>query len=89
MMVVLMHLCALSGLRAGSGKVEGEEELPWELASHGAITTGNITKYKELWRTFVRSPVVMNWIEKCYRLLWTVSPPPRWELANAPTALKH
>jgi hypothetical protein len=40
-------------------------------------------------RTFVRSPDVMNWIEEGYRLLWTVSPPPRREFANAPSALEH
>jgi hypothetical protein len=31
----------------------------------------------------------MNWIEEGYRLLWTVSPPPRREFANAPSALEH
>ncbi len=40
-------------------------------------------------RTFIRSPVVMNWIEEGYHLLWTVSPPPRREIANAPLALEH
>jgi hypothetical protein len=40
-------------------------------------------------RTFVRSPVVMNWTEEGYRLLWTVSPPPTRELANAPSALEY
>ena len=44
--------------------VEGEEELPWELVGHGAIATNNITECKEFWRTFVRNPVVMNWIEE-------------------------
>ena len=28
---------------------------------------------KDFWQTFVRSPVVMKWIEEGYRLLWTVS----------------
>ncbi len=89
MMVILMHLCASSGLGAGSENGEEEEELPWEPASHGAIATGSITKCKEFWRTFVRSPVVMNWIEEGYRILWTVSPSPRREFANAPSALEH
>jgi hypothetical protein len=89
MMVVLMHLCASPGLGAGSEKNEGEEELPWELAGHGAIATCSITKCKEFRRTFVHIPVVMNCIEEGYRLLWTVSPPPRRELANVPSALEH
>ena len=81
MMGVLMHLCASPGLGAGSEYMEGEEEVPWELAGHGDNSTGNIT--------FVRSPVVMNWIEEGYRLMWTVSPPPRREFANALSALEH
>ena len=40
-------------------------------------------------RTFIRSPMVMNWIEEGYRLLWTVPPPPRMEFANAPSAMEH
>jgi hypothetical protein len=31
----------------------------------------------------------MTWIEEGYRLLWTVSPPPRREFANAPSAVEH
>ena len=31
----------------------------------------------------------MKWIEEGYRLLWTVSPSPRMEFANAPSAMKH
>ena len=89
MMVVLIHLCASPGLGAGSENVEGEEELTWELASQGAIATCSILTCKEFWRPFVRSPVVMNWIEEGYRLLRTVSPPPMRKLANAPSALDH
>ncbi len=63
MMVALMHLCASPGLGAGS-VVEGEEELPWEQAGHGAFATGNVTKCREYWRIFTRSPVLMNWIEE-------------------------
>ena len=77
MMGVLIHLCASPGLGAGSENMEGEKELPWEPASHGDIATGNITKCQKFWRTFVRSPMVMNWIKEGYRFLWTVSPPPR------------
>ena len=41
------------------------------------------------WRTFVRSPVVMKWIEEGYRLLWTIFPPPKRDNDNAPSALEH
>ncbi len=84
----LMHLYALSGVGAGFDNADGDDELPWEPAGHGAIATRTITKCQEFWRTFVRSPVVMSWIEEGYRLLWTVSPPPRREFANAPSALE-
>jgi hypothetical protein len=89
MMAVLMHLYASPGLGAGSENAEGEEELRWETAGHNAIARGNITEYTEFWRTFVRSPLGMNWILEGYRLLRTVSPPPRRELANVPSALEH
>jgi hypothetical protein len=89
MKVVLMHLCASPGLGAGSENVEGEVELPWEPVGHGAIAIGNVTMCKEFWRTFVRSLGVMNWIKEGYRLLLTVSPPPRREFANASLALEH
>ncbi len=64
MMIVLMHLCSSPGVRAGIENVEGEEDLSWEPARHGTIATGSITKCKEFWRTFIRSPVVMKWIEE-------------------------
>ncbi len=66
-----------------------DDELPWEPAGHGAIVTYGITKCHEFWRTFVRNPVVMSWIEEGYRLPWIVSPPPRREFANAPSASEH
>ena len=40
-------------------------------------------------RTFVRSPVVMKWIEEGYRLVWTIFPPPKRDNDNAPSALEH
>ena len=76
MMVVFMHLPAFPSLGTGSKSVKGEEKLPWEPIGHGAIAIGSITKRKEVWRTFARSPGVMNWIEEGYRLLRTVSPHP-------------
>ena len=89
MMVVLMCLGASPGLGTGSENVDGEEELPWEQAGHVDIATCIVTKCREFWRTFTCIPVVMNWIEEGYRLLWTVSPPPSREFANAPSALEH
>ncbi len=89
MMVVFMHLYASPGVGAGFENAEGDDELPWEPAGHGTIAAGSITKCQEFWRTFVRSPVVMTWIEEGFRLLWTVSPPPRREFANAPSAMGH
>ena len=59
-------------------------EMPCEPAGYGAIATGSILSRKELWRTFVHSAVVMDWIENGYRLPWTESAPLSKELANAP-----
>ena len=45
-------------------------ELPCEPADHEVIATGSAQSCKEIWRTtFVRSAVVMEWIENNYRLL--------------------
>ncbi len=89
MMAGWMHLYASPGVGSRIDNAEGDVELPWEPVGHGAITTSSITKSQEFWRTFVRSPVVMSWIEEGYRLLWTVSLLPRREFANAPSALEH
>ena len=51
-----------------------EMDIPCEPAGHGEIATGSVTSCKEFWRTFVRSSVVMDWIEHGYALLWTTSP---------------
>ncbi len=67
----------------------GRRDLPWKPAGHGAIATGSITKRKDFWQTFARSPVVMKWIEEGYRLLWTVAPPLQREFVNAPSALEY
>ena len=63
--------------------------MPCEPAGHGEFAMCSVSTCSPFWRTFVRSPVVMSWIEEGYRLLWTVSPPPRREFANAPSALEH
>ena len=63
--------------------------MPCESAGHGAIATGSVQSCKEFWRTFVRSVLVMDWIENGYRLLWTEAAPQIKELANAPYANEH
>ena len=68
---------------------ELDVELPCEPAGHGEIATGSVSSCSPFWRTFVRSPVVMQWIEYGYRLLWTYEAPQQRELRNAPSALKH
>jgi hypothetical protein len=74
--------------RVQSGRYEGEDmeelDIPCEPAGHGAIATGSVQSCKEFWRSFVRSAVVMDWIENGYRLLWTEAAPQSKELANAP-----
>ena len=50
-------------------EADGDLEIPWEPAGHGQIATGSITSCQEFWRTFVRSSVVMDWIEHGYALL--------------------
>lgn len=41
-------LC-ITGVGAGMENVEGEEDLPWDPAGHGATATGNVTKCREFW----------------------------------------
>ncbi len=42
---------------------ESDVELPFEPAGYGEIATGSVSSCAPFWRTFVRSPVVMQWIE--------------------------
>ena len=49
-----------------------DEELPCEPAGHGEITTGSVSISSPFWRTFVRSYMVMQWIEYGYRMLLTI-----------------
>ena len=63
-----------------------DTDLPCEPAGHGIIATGSVESCKEFWRTFVRSSVVMDWIENGYQLLWIVIPPASREMPNAPSA---
>jgi len=53
----------------GMEEANGDLEIPWELAGHGQIATGIITSCQEFRPAFVRSSVVMDWIEHGYVLL--------------------
>ncbi len=66
-----------------------ETELQCEPAGHGAIATGSVESCKEFWRKFVRSTVVMDWIENGYQLMWTEVAQSIKEMANAPSANEH
>jgi hypothetical protein len=78
-------------MRAGIAGVDEEmdEELPCEPAGHGEIATGSVSRCFPFWRTFVRSSVVMQWIEFGYRLLWTTEAPQRREMQNSSSASEH
>ena len=61
----------------------------FEPAGSMPVATGSVTQCAAFWRTFVRSNVVMDWIENGYRLLWeTAAPAPR-ESPNKASAFEH
>ncbi len=66
-----------------------EAELPWEPEGHGQIATGSVSSCQEFWRSFVRSSVVIGWIEHGYALLWTMAAPQAREMRNATSAMEH
>ncbi len=66
-----------------------DAELPCEPAGHGQIATGSVSNYQEFWRSFVRSSVVMVWIEHGYALIWTTAAPMAREMRNAASAMEH
>ena len=66
-----------------------EGELPYKPAGHGEIAVGSVSACSPFWRTFVRSSVVMQWIEEGYRMLWAVQAPPSREMPNSPSAREH
>jgi hypothetical protein len=68
---------------------EEEDPLPWEPAGHGSIANENVASCEAFWRTFVRNPVAMTWIEEVHRLLWTMVALKRKELSNDPSAMEH
>ncbi len=53
----------------GEDEAVEDAELPWEPARHGQTATGSVNGCQEFWRSFVRSSVVMEWIEHGYALL--------------------
>jgi len=54
----------------GYGSKEAvDADIPCEPAGHEEIATGNVESCKEIWRSFVRSLVSMDWIENGYQLL--------------------
>jgi len=66
-----------------------EDELPCEPAGHGEIATGSVSSCSPFWRTFVRSFVVMQWIEYGCRLLWATKAPQKKEMENFSSSLEH
>jgi hypothetical protein len=48
-----------------------------------------VTKYAAFWRTFVKSPAVMDWVDNCYRLLGESVAPTTREFPNAPSVFEH
>ena len=66
-----------------------DDDMPCEPAGHGEIAVGSVSRCAAFWRTFVRSSVVMDWIEEGYRMLWSVEAPTAKEMANAPSSAEH
>jgi hypothetical protein len=66
-----------------------DADLPCEPGGHGVIATGSVESCKELWRIFVRSSVVMDWIDNGYHLLWVVVPPASREMSIAHSTRAH
>ena len=75
--------------RGYESEVAVDPDIPSKPVGHEEIATGNVKSCKEFWRSFVRSPVSIDWIENGYPLLCTVAPPPAKEMANASSASEH
>ena len=67
----------------------GESDLPCEPAVHGVIATGDVESCKGLWQDFVRDPLVMDWIENGYQLIWSEVAPASKHMPNASSAQEH
>ena len=81
--------CYTSGPGEALSEEDSEGVLPHEPSGHGEIATGSVTSCAAFWRTFVRSTVVLDWIENGYQLLWSQRAPERREMDNAPSAKEH
>ncbi len=46
-----------------------DTDIPCEPVGHGEIATGSVESCKDYWRSFLRSSVVMEWVEYGYPLL--------------------
>ena len=69
--------------------MDWEHDVPFEPAGSEPLAIGSITKCASFWRTFVKSRVVMDWIDNGYRLLWETAAPAAKESPNAPSAFEH
>ena len=66
-----------------------EYEQPFEPAGSEPLATGSVTQCAELWRTFVRSSWVMQWIDYGYPLVWLDEAPASIEFKNNLWAVQH
>jgi hypothetical protein len=83
-----MHLSHV-GWDCGEEGAAEDAELSWEPVGHGQIATGIVSSCKEFWRSFIRSSVVMDWIEHGDALLWTTAAPLAREMMSAALAMGH
>ena len=70
----------------GDEDEERNGDMPCEPAGYWEITIGSVSNYAAFWRIFVRSSVVMDWIEEGYRMMWAVAAPLAKEMTNAPSS---
>ena len=70
---------------------DAEEDLDgaYEPAGSEPVATGRVSECASFWRSFVRSGVVMDWIENGYRLLWETAVPAAKESPNKASAMEH
>ena len=71
------------------GEGAWENELPCEPAGHGEITTGSVSSCSPFWRAFVRSFILMQWIEDNYRLMWATETLQYKEMESSSSAQLH
>ncbi len=71
---------------SASVDADWEIDVHFEPAGSEPLATCNVTKCAALLRAFVKSPVVMDWIDNGYMLLWETAAPATKESPNAPSA---